>query len=53
MQLAKRETWLDDEDFCPMDMSGGNYDDAYYSGSKDGGTYLARELLKEFFEHVG
>ena len=48
--IAKRETWLDDEDFNPYDFSGGNYDDAYFSGREDGRTELARELLNLYFK---
>lgn len=47
--LAARETWTDDlEEFNPYDMSGGNYDDAYYGGENDGETLLARHLLEKF-----
>lgn len=46
--LAKRVCWSDNlEDFNPMDYSGGNYDDAYYGGTSDGETLLAREILSE------
>lgn len=48
-ELAKRESWSDDPYFCPTEQSGGNYDNAYWSGQKDGETDLARRLLKEFF----
>lgn len=47
-KLAERECWIDADDFNPYDYSGGNYDDAYYGGSSDGETILARELLAEF-----
>ena len=48
-EIAKRDCWYDDEEFCPNDYAGGNIDDAYYGGSKDGEAQLARTLLKEFF----
>lgn len=46
-KAARRETWDDDEseDFNPDDYSGGNFDDAYFGGQKDGETHLAREIL--------
>lgn len=47
-KLAKRKCWCDDEDFMIDDYAGGNIDDAYYGGSADGETLLARELLKTF-----
>lgn len=47
-KLAARETWYDDGDFNPCNFSGGNYDDAYYGGSEDGRTELAREILASF-----
>ena len=51
--LAKREIWEDMEDFNPADFSGGNFDDAYFSGCQDGSTSLARTILKDFFEQKG
>ena len=45
-ELAKRTCWNDNEDFNAMDYSGGNFDDAYYGGEKDGQTELAREILE-------
>lgn len=47
-ELARMKTWEDEEDFCPCDFCGGNYDDAYYGGESDGEVNLARTLLKEF-----
>jgi hypothetical protein len=44
-KIAARETWFEDEDFNPMDFSGGNFDDAYYGGLEDGRVDLAREIL--------
>lgn len=48
--IAKCETWTDDEDFNPYDFSGGNYDDAYWSGRNDGRIAVARELLNIYFK---
>jgi hypothetical protein len=47
-QLAKRQCWCDDEDFCVDDYAGGNINDAYENGLDDGETLLARALLKKF-----
>lgn len=47
--LAKRECWVHDEDFNPMEYSGANYDDAYYGGREDGEAILAKDILEEFF----
>lgn len=46
-KLAARDCWCDGDDFSPCAYSGGNYDDAYYGGSDDGETLLARAVLKE------
>jgi hypothetical protein len=46
-KLAERECWCDDVGFCPMEYAGGNYDDAYYGGKRDGRAELAREVLEE------
>lgn len=48
--LANRVTWNDSVDFDPQDFSGGNFDDAYYGGLKDGSTDLARTILEKFFK---
>ena len=45
-KAAKRETWAENEDFCAYDYSGGNFDDAYEGGSRDGETFLAQEILE-------
>lgn len=37
-----------EEDFDPMDLSGGNFDDAWEGGFRDGRKALANEL-KELF----
>jgi hypothetical protein len=42
---ANREAWSDREDFNAPDYSGGNFDDAYEGGVKDGETGTARYLL--------
>ena len=44
-KLAKRKCWSDTEDFDPMDMSGGNFDDAYFGGHADGQAELAQDIL--------
>ena len=36
-----------EEDFNPMDASGGNFDDAYDMGIDDGEIWLAREILNK------
>lgn len=46
-RIASQPTLCDNEDFNPYDASGGNYDDAYYMGSEDGYTKLAREILTQ------
>jgi len=47
--VAAKERAQDDEDFNPYDVSGGNFDDAFYTGCSDGEIDLARELLSKFF----
>lgn len=47
IRLAKRERWSDDRNFCVFDCCGGNYDDAYWQGVKDGEPYLANDILNE------
>lgn len=42
---ARRETWDESAVFNAYDMSGGNFDDAYYGGQRDGKTQLARDIL--------
>jgi hypothetical protein len=42
-ELAEKEMGSDSDDFDPSD--GGNYDDAYSLGKRDGEIGLARELL--------
>ena len=47
-KLADREVWGDIEpveDLNYYDLSGGNFDDAYYGGCETGETQLAREIL--------
>lgn len=49
IKKANRETLTDNsEDFNPYDFFGGNMDDAYFGGSEDGETELAREVLTAF-----
>lgn len=43
--LAAGETWFEDDEFDPMDFSGGNFNDAYDGGLEDGRVDLAREIL--------
>ena len=47
-ELAAKEGWSDDDPFVIDDYAGGNVDDAYYAGTRDGERMLARELLKQF-----
>jgi hypothetical protein len=42
---AERRLALNTSDFNPYDWSGGNFDDAWYSGADDGRCDLAREIL--------
>lgn len=44
-KLAKRS--LPDDDWNPMDASGGNFDDAYDMGIRHGETMLAQEILSD------
>lgn len=48
-EIAKRETAIDNEDFNPMEASGGNFDDAYSMGLDDGETELAQHILLKYF----
>lgn len=43
--LAAGEAWFEDDEFDPMDFSGGNFNDAYDGGLEDGRVDLAREIL--------
>jgi hypothetical protein len=43
--LVGKRAGFDNEEFNAMDASGGNYDDAYDMGCKDGEIALAREIL--------
>ena len=46
-KTAEYKTRTDDnEDFNPMDYSGGNFDDCYQLGCSDGEINFARELSK-------
>jgi hypothetical protein len=48
IKLAKNETIFDgddDGDVVIDDYAGGNVDDAYYLGERNGQTYLARDIL--------
>lgn len=46
-KLAETEAACDDEEFNPYDVSGGNFDDAYYAGSNDGEILLARQIIAD------
>ena len=50
--LAARKCWADDDNFSVEDYAGGNLDDAYAGGERDGETLLARNLLAEFCAEV-
>ena len=45
VKLGERECWSDEKWFSANECSGGNPDDAYYGGCRDGETLLAREVL--------
>jgi hypothetical protein len=49
-QLAKNTTSTEDcgDDWNPYDISGGNYDDAYYVGYEDAEIENARFILNLF-----
>ena len=52
LKLAKPKTLWDiretiNEDACVYDYCGGNTDDAYEMGERDGQTELARDILDE------
>lgn len=46
-KLATQKSWEDqfDDDSIIDDFAGGNIDDAYYGGYRDGEISLAREVL--------
>lgn len=46
--LARHECRHQGDDFIPSECFGGNFDDAYWGGTEDGATDLARQLLTEF-----
>ena len=45
-EAAVRKCWPDEDDFCPMEFSGGNFDDAYQGGKEAGEVLFARRLQK-------
>jgi hypothetical protein len=50
IKAAKDKTLVDnteEESFSPYDTFGGNIDDAYWGGSSDGETLMARFVLDE------
>ena len=46
LPLAARIAWSDDKEFMAMDRAGGNIDDAYAGGDRDGETLLARAIME-------
>lgn len=50
-ELAGKQSVGDKDDFEAYSYSGGNVDDAYEMGMRDGEIYLARELLALFIEN--
>lgn len=50
---AANSTWGDDPDFMVDDCAAGNINDAYYGGTDDGGTLMARRILEKFFKDEG
>ncbi len=48
---AKKKARSDNENFDPIDHSGGNFNDAFDMGVDDGMIFLAREL-KELLKEV-
>lgn len=48
-QVETAEDNCKDDYFCPMDYSGGNFDDCYAMGLDQGAKVLAETLLYKFF----
>lgn len=47
-KMASTVAWCDAlKDFNPYDYGGGNFDDTYYGGCKDGEILLARYILQK------
>lgn len=44
-RVSNKTAASDNEDFNAYDYSGGNYDDAYHLGTKDGEIFLASRLM--------
>ena len=44
-ELAERSCWTDDDEFMVDDYAGGNMDDAFEGGCRNGEVWLAREIL--------
>jgi len=44
--IAKGEIHRYEEDFCAMDWSGGNFDDAWDGGMRDGQAEIAQMILE-------
>ncbi len=53
IEAAKETTFEDmqlaDPSKCIDDIAGGNVDDAYWRGYRDGATINARDILEEYF----
>jgi len=45
--ISQEDCWSDEDDFCPMEFSGGNFSDCYEGGKEAGTVLFARELLKK------
>lgn len=49
--ISKKDVWSDNfsEESIINDFAGGNIDDAFWGGERDGQTQLARQLIKTFY----
>lgn len=45
-EVAERDCWSDEDNFCAYEYSGGNFGDAYEGGQNSGEVMFARYLLK-------
>jgi len=45
-EVAERDCWPDEDDFCPIEFSGSNFYDAYEGGKIAGEVMFSRYLLK-------
>ena len=46
LRNAKREVLCEQEDFCANDYAGGNFDDAWDGGFRDGDASLSQDLAE-------